>query len=181
MNLNQVQTAVENAPKGANIIVEWVRPCKVKKGCADSITKSVRMVGRIGIDYDNLKAVEAKRESGELPAENQGLPWGKWYAFPYLIEHKGTYYLRLYNGTSDKVHADAHFFRNGVEVTKESLDNDLLAAEKSSEHGDTFTCKVENMTRIHTESEWLMLIVGSVGQERIVTQIPVPAKVLATI
>ena len=179
MELEQVRQAIATAPKGANIVVEWVRPCKVRKGVQDVLTKSVRMVGRMGIDYDNMKAVQEKRASGELPAENGGLPWGEWIEFPYLIGHKGQTYLRLNNGTSDKVHPDVHFFQNGVEVAREEIDHMLLASEKEARRGECFTCKTENMTRIHTEAEWLMLIVGEVGQES--ESIPIPAKVLATI
>lgn len=195
MQADQVRAAIEAVPAGANIIVEWVRPVKVKKSCQDKITKSVKAVGRMKIDYDNLKSVQAKRESGELPAENAGLPWGFWVSPCVIGMNKGLkkedplystvlpsteFYLRLYNGTSDKVRPEVHFFRNGVEVSKESIDGDILASEKDSEHGDCFTCKFENMTRIHSESEWLMIVVGEVGQERIAVAAPVPAKVLAT-
>lgn len=181
MQKDQVVAAIETAPKGANIIVEWVRPVKTLKAVQDNITKSVRMIGRMGIDYDNMKSVQEKRESGELPAEPQPLPWGKWAIFPFLIEHKGGYYLRLYNGTSDKVHPEVHFFRNGVEVSKEEIAPLILASEKEEKTGDCFTCKIENMTRIHSESEWLTLVVANVGQEKVAVAVPTPAKVLATL
>jgi len=206
MQKSQVVAAIEATPKGANIIVEWVREAKTFKGVSEKITKSVRMVGRMGIDYDNMASVQAKRESGELPAENQGLKWGFWVTFPYLIGfNKGmkkenpdgsrneeyykvlpttAYYLRLYNGTSDKVKPDVHFFVNSVEVDKTELfkrEKYLLASEKESEHGDCFTCKVEDMTRIHSESEWVTVVVGQIGQVKIATEEPIPAKVLATL
>ena len=177
MQKDQVVAAIESAPKGANIIVEWVRPCKTFKGVTDSITKSVRMVGRMGIDYNNMASVQDKRESGELPAEPQALPWGVWSIFPFLIEHKGAFYLRLYNGTSEKVRPETHFFRNGQEVSKDEIKPLLLKSEIDTDHGDCFTCKVENMTRIHTESEWFMEVEGKVGQEA--TFVPAPAKIIA--
>lgn len=180
MERSQVVAAIEATPKGANIIVEWVRPCKVKKAVTDMITKSVRMVGRMGIDYDNIASVQTKRENGELPSENNGLPWGTWDIFPFMIEHKGNYYLRLYNGTSDKVHPEVHFFKNGQEVNKDEIAPVLLASEKEEKTGDCFCCKVENMTRIHNESEWLMVVVGNVGQEKVAISEPIPSKVLAT-
>ena len=172
MQLAQVKSAIVNAPKGANIIVEWVRDCKVKKA-AMPVSKSVRMVGRVGIEYDNVAKVQDKRESGELPAVNAGLPWGVWAEYPYLIEHKGQYYLRLYNGTSATVHAEAHFFRNGIEVSKDSIASDLLSSEKEEKAGDCFCCKTENITRLHTEAEFIMVM----PQEKIA--VPVPSKVLA--
>jgi hypothetical protein len=139
------------------------------------------MIGRMGIDYDNMASVQAKRESGELPAENKGLPWGTWDIFPFMIEHKGAYYLRLYAGTSDKVKPEVHFFRNGQEVSKESIKADCLASETEEKTGDCFCCKVENMTRIHNESEWLMVVVGNIGQEKVAVTEPIPSKVLATL
>ena len=179
MELGQVKQAIETTPKGANIILEWVRPCKARKGVSAILTKSVRMVGRMGIDYDKIGAVQEKRENGELPSTPQPLPWGQWSIFPYLIEHKGAFYVRLYNGTSDKVHAEAHFFKDGVEVQKDEIAPLLLASELDEKKGDCFTCKVENITRIHTESEWTMIMVtGSIGQEK---EVSVPAKVLATV
>lgn len=182
MQLDQVKSAIVATPKGANIIVEWVRPCETLKGCADTITKSVRMVGRIGVEYDNLAAVQSKRESGELPAENKGLNGMEWVEPPYLLRSlkSGRYLIRLYKGTSDKVQPETHFFRNGVEVSKDELANVLTAKEKKSSHGDCFSCHVDDMTRIHTEAEWVMLVVGQVGQEKVAAAVPVPAKTLAT-
>lgn len=181
MNLSQVQTAIEQTPKGANIIIEWVRPVKTLAAFKGAdLTKSVRMVGRMGIDYDKQKSVQEKRETGELPSESQPLPWGNWAIFPYLIEHKGNYYVRLYNGTSDKVRPEVHFFLDGNEVAFESIAHMLPANEKQEKHGDCFTCKVENMTRIHHESEWIALF-ASVEQETVkLFAEPVPAKILAT-
>jgi hypothetical protein len=177
MQLDQAKQAIKTTPKGSNIILEWVRPCKTRKGVTDVLTKSVRMVGRMGIEYNNIGTVQDKREAGDLPAVPQGLPWGVWSEYPYLIEHKGSYYIRLYNGTSSKVHPEVHFFKNGIECAKDDISACLLASELESEKGECFTCKVENVTRIHSEAEWLM--VCDIGQEKI--EIPVPAKVLATV
>lgn len=185
MQLEQIKDAIVATPKGANIILEWVRPVKTKKSVIDSITKAVRMVGRIGVDYDNQAAVQAKRESGDLPAESQPI-WngkGQWLIFPYLFCHvdTGETYLRLYKGTSTTVHPKVHFFRNGLEVSADSIKDDILASEKAEKDGDCFCCKTENVTRIHHESEWMMLVVGQVGQEKVATAVPVPARILATL
>lgn len=209
MKLDQVKQAVHTTPKGSNIVLEWVRDMDTRKGIEVPFSKSVRMVGRMGIEYDNLKAVEAKRESGELPAVNAGLPWGQWSEYPWLIEHKGNYYVRLYNGTSASVKPEVHFFKSGVETTLREIEpayfaamdkvealpeidrpaaakaalkllTTLMASEVKSEKGETFTCKVENMTRIHAEAEWVKLIVAEIGQEKILVVKPIPAKTLAT-
>ena len=163
-----VQAACDQATNGANVILEWVRDCKTRKGVEVSITKHVRMVGRVGIDYDNQKAVIAKRASDELPSKNQGLSWGQWVeSSKYLIEHKGNYYVRLYSGTSKKTTPSVQFRVNGQPTTLQAIEpayfadpvelrdnkklTTLTASEVKSEKGDCFTCKVADMIRIHTE------------------------------
>lgn len=152
MKLEQVKQAIEETPKGSNIIIEWTRQGKTRKDVSDAITKSVRMVGRIGIEYDNMKAVQEKRENGELPKENQGLPWGKFEIYPYLIEHKDKRYVRLYNGTSDLVKPKVEWFKNGLAVTRDEIAPLLLASELKSSEGDCFTVPVETITRLHNEN-----------------------------
>jgi hypothetical protein len=39
---------------------------------------------------------------------------------------------------------------------------------------------VDDITRINSEAEWVMVVVGNVKQEKVATSIPVPASVLAT-
>jgi hypothetical protein len=153
MIVEQVKEGINATPKGANIIVEWNRAGKTRKGVAEQITKSVRMVGRIGIEYDNIGKVQAKRENGELPAENQGLKWGRYEIYPYLIEHKGNRYLRLYKGTSDKVKPKVVWYRNGIEVSRDEIAPLLLKSELQSKEGDCFCVNVEAITRLHTEAE----------------------------
>lgn len=152
MELATVQNVLSIAPKGANIVLEWTRNVKTRKGVTDTILKSVRMVGRVGIEYDNQKSVIEKRESGALPSENAGLPWGRWAVYPYLIEHNGRYYVRLYNGTSKNVKPSATFTVNGQEVRRDEIAPKLLASELTEKSGDCFTCKIEDMTRIWVES-----------------------------
>ena len=149
MKLEQVQEVIESTPKGANIVLEWERSCSTLKGVNAVITKQVRMIGRIGIEYDNQVAVHNKRESGELPAANAGLPWGQWAIYPWLIEHNGEHYLRLYVGTSKTVHPAVTFLMDGKEVDKELVQALLLAKEKQESKGDCFTCKLSNLTRVH--------------------------------
>lgn len=153
MNVEQVKSTMVEIPKGCNIVVEWTRTAKTRKGVADDVSKSVRMVGRIGIEYDNMKSVQEKRESGELPAENRGLPWGQFEIYPYLIEHKGEHYLRLYKGTSDKVFPKVAWLKNGAEVSKDEVAPLLLKSELDSKDGDCFCVNVVSVTRLHKEIE----------------------------
>jgi hypothetical protein len=154
MNIEQVKQAIEETPKGCNIIVEWTRPCKTLKAVTDEITKAVRMVGRMGIEYDNMKSVKVGRAIGELPETNQGLPaWQEFEIYPYLLRHKnkGTQYLRLYKGTSHLTKHKTTWYKNGVEVSFEDIENLILASEKSSKKGDCFQVTVNHITRLHRE------------------------------
>lgn len=151
MNIEQVRQAMSETPKGCNIIVEWVRNGKVRKGVTSNIQKSVRMVGRIGIEYDNMQTVQTKRATGELPAENAGLPWGRYEVYPYLIEHKGERYLRLYKGTSNKTTPRVVWFKDGSEVQRDEVADMLLKSELDSKEGDCFTVKVSDITRLNSE------------------------------
>jgi len=155
MELAQVNQVMEIAPKGANIVLEWTRNAKTRKG-APQVRKMVRMVGRVGLTYDNIGAVKEKRENGELPKENQGLAeWAEWVKFPFLIKNKksGQLYLRLYKGTSAKNPPHRQFIMDGQAVSFEAVEAHLLASEKGShDNTDCFIVKIEDLTRIYSES-----------------------------
>jgi len=173
MQLDQLKAALVATPKGANIVAEWTRSAKVFKTCTDSITKSVRAIGRVGIEYDNQKAVVEKRDSGELPSENAGLPKGQeWEVYPYLIvcPSSGKRLLRLYNGTSPFIHASVQWHLNGQEVSFAAIEGSLLASEKAERKGDCFCVNVEDITRLNRESDLI-----SVKQEKTEEELdPVP-------
>ena len=154
MELVQVNNVMETAPKGANIVLEWTRDAKTRKG-APKVRKMVRCVGRVGVEYDNLASVQAKRSNGELPTENQGETWWEWVQHPFLVRHKksGQHYLRLYKGTSKKVALHRQFLMDGKAVSFEMVEAHLLASEKrSNDSTDTFMVKVEDLTRVYSET-----------------------------
>lgn len=106
----------------------WNRPLKTRKEFSHlSITKSVRCVAQVGVDYDNRASVQAARESGELPSENAGLPWGQWKVFPYVITHKGNDYLRIYP-VANRV-PRVVYRCNGAMVSREFAESVCLASE----------------------------------------------------
>lgn len=129
---NSTDQILENLfrKKGQFSRAVWGRFCKVRVGSPE-IKKVTVMVARAGVQYDNLKSVQEKRENGELPAENAGLPWGEWEQYPYLIKHKGQRYVRLYPvpNTSCKV----EYFINGKAVSYDSIVKYLLASELKKE------------------------------------------------
>jgi hypothetical protein len=155
MELSKVENMIEVAPKGANIIVGWTRNAKTKKNSPE-IQKRVRAVGRIGIEYDNIAKVKEKRENGSLPSENAGLQdWQEWVNYPYLLKHKskGTLYLRLYKGTSDKVCPKVEWLLNDEPVAIEDISDFLYASELSKSESDCFQCKLDDVTSLYLEVE----------------------------
>ena len=79
-----------NKKRGTIATLTTLRAMKVRKD-KEPIQKLSTFQARVGVEYDNIQAVKDKRASGELPAENAGLPWGQWYDYPHIIEHKGEY------------------------------------------------------------------------------------------
>jgi hypothetical protein len=120
-------TALKTLRKGTFAIARIVskkKPLAAYK--QHDITKVVLCTVRCGVEYRNLAQV---KESGNEP---QGLPWGEWEDYPYLITHKGNRYLRLYLGQSIKTlyfvdgvktdNATARFMIQG-ETEKKLIDN----------------------------------------------------------
>lgn len=144
MNLNQI---LERKGQFAGFL--WDRPLKTRKGVSSVVTKEVYCVGRLGINNDNRAAVQEAREDGRLPSENQGLPWGKWFIFPFVIEHKGGFYIRIVpvSGAIPKV----TYRCNGQVISKEEAIALCLASEFKSldQEIGCMTIKVENLVAIN--------------------------------
>jgi len=154
MNLLQVKKAIETAPAGANIIVEWTRPVDVyKEFCDVPLVKDVRMVGRTQINYDNQETVQHKRETGELPPDNQGLRGEQFFEFPCVIcnPKNGKRHLRLYKGTSKYTHPAVQYRIGNTVVSHNSVEHMLTAKERRDSKGDCFQVNIANLRRIHTE------------------------------
>lgn len=156
--MNSAHLTTFLARKGQIVTVSWERPMKTPKGVTHAITKSVTMQARAGVNYDNMRDVIAKRDSGELPAHNAGLPWGTWATlggvslFPHVIAHtpKGEshekHYLRfatLPNGNPGKV----EYFLDGAPISKEAARKLTLASEWSEGAKDVF-----NVCAAHVKS-----------------------------
>lgn len=156
MELANVQNVIDKAPKGANIVLEWTRDCKTRKGIANSIRKAVRMIGRVGLTYDNIGKVVEKRENGELPKENAGLPtWAEWMKYPYVIRNRnsGQLYLRLYKGTSEKIRPAVRFILDGKETSREAITPFVLKSEVETNHdSDCFMVKIEDLERVYSDT-----------------------------
>jgi len=121
------------------------REMKVRKG-REPIQKVSTFYARVGMVYDELPEVIEARESGELPKENQGLPWGTWKEFPYLIEHKDELYLRCTKAEENKG-GTVHYYRGDLEITREEAREDCLASEfaEKKDESPIFNIKVSSI------------------------------------
>jgi hypothetical protein len=131
------------------------RPLKVKKGVAETIKES-RFTVRIGVNYDNQKAVQEKRESGDLPAENAGLIGREWVVFPYILRSlkTGKFQVRctpIHN--NPMAVREVHFYRDGKEITRAEAEVGAYASEFAErEPTDAFDITVDNITHVNGEA-----------------------------
>lgn len=148
MTVEQIKSVIREreTKKGCFTTALWEHKCKCKKAYAnDKLYKTSVAIVRLGVTYDNIGNVKEKRENGELPKENQGLPWGEWEYFPYLIKHNGKNYLRmtLTNGNPVK----SRYCLNGKMVTYDEIEHMLLSSEKPKQGSkpDVITVDIENL------------------------------------
>ena len=152
MNRNMMLKVLQNKNKGQWFRVAWVSDLPVKaayKRGGTVVNKRTVTTARFGINYSNMKSVQAKVERGfELKHE---LPWGSWDdQYPgILINHKGQTYIRLYNSPNKP---KSEYFLNGKPITKEELIQTGVVQDsywkKNSEPTEVFTIKVENIENI---------------------------------
>lgn len=148
MKLRELARTLQTINGGEFHAIEWERTLKTRKGIEDIITKRSKAVVRVGVSYDHKQAVKTKRENGILPSENQGLPYGVWRVFPYLIKHNNKLQLRVTTAQNTKFTTE--YFKNGERVDKSEIIESCLKSEtqSSTEQIDVFNLKIENIISI---------------------------------
>jgi len=137
---------LKNYKKGTFITIETKRDAKVKKSCDVKIEKiSIYKNARLGISYDNISQTQEKRQIGEAPKTNAGLPWGEWKIDGYVITHKGNDYLRIY---ADRDLIETTWLVNGIETSKEEISKHLLSSEINSNIKDKYLTLTINQINI---------------------------------
>lgn len=134
---------------GQHIQVAWQRQCKVRSG-SPVVTKQTIAFVRAGIDYANLGAVQTEIANGERGAV-ESLPWGQWQKFPYVIEHKGVEYIRLYPASFGNLKPNVMYYINRQPVEFDTVKAFLLASELPKQGEDKplcFTIKAESIISI---------------------------------
>ena len=153
MELTNIQNELNKIKKGTFVDMSWGKQLKTRKGVVDIITKESNGNVRLGIEYDNKKSVIEKRESGEIPAENQGLKGMEWLQFPYLLQGKNSIHLRVYPTNNNPIHAK--YYKNGVEISRDEAKEYCLKSEIPDRNGELPEClniKIENIKTIKGQS-----------------------------
>jgi hypothetical protein len=152
--MNFLETYMGAVKAGQFLSLTMDKPLKMRKGMPQ-VFKHSKLVVRAGVEYDNQKDVIAKRDNGELPKENAGLPWGEWEQYPYTISHNGGRYFR-FSTAKGAPRFSPTFTINGVEIPKEVAEKMALASEfKDARDLDVFTLKEENLTSVKVGGEEL--------------------------
>lgn len=120
--------------KGTFAKVNYIRPCKVRKGSPEIIKTTTINNCRIGARYDALKStMEAKGVTTvkEAQALNTGLNGMSWIQYPTILksDKTGKQYVRIETNKNTKFNTT--YTMNGKEVTKQEVEPYLLASEKS--------------------------------------------------
>ena len=137
--------------KGSFVKAYWKsnpKPAAAHKNVV--LEKITGAVVRAGIDFSNLSSVQIAIENGER-GEVQSLPWGSWKQFPYVIEHKGTDYIRLYPSTGNNHVPSTSYYVDGNPVDKLKFSEFLTESERkkllnpAENRPECFTVKSENI------------------------------------
>ena len=94
-------------------IFELIEQVKAIKGCTfagimyrsteklpkafGNVTKVVDTQVQLNYDYEKSVNRRLKAKGCEPNFKSDKLPWGTWYIFNKVIEHKGSFYLRMYD------------------------------------------------------------------------------------
>jgi len=136
---------------GGFVSLKTARPLGTKKGVTP-VLKVSEYTCRLGVCYDNQKSVQEKRESGELPAENQGLLGRTWVIPNFLMqsEKSGKFLIRVTPVRTDTAVRSVKFFRNGAEISKDEAMIGALAKESyERETTDAFDIQAESVVEVN--------------------------------
>ena len=154
MTIEEVQNAISNITKGANVKVTYERPVKLKKAYKGMpLTKKTTMQCRIGINYDHVLPVKKAREEGTLPKENAGIKGMEWEQYPFVLKGKNDrLFLRCYTSTF-KSKSETTYLLDGQVVNKEDFEDAMLASEKSRGHNPAgaFNLPIEGIQVLHRD------------------------------
>lgn len=87
---------------------------------------------------------------GDPNFKAQHLPWGHWFEFPRIIEHKGYHYLRCYPTVNTEVQKRVVYILDGNVVTDADLIKYIKSQLRPSE-ADVNDFRYDNLVRIKAD------------------------------
>lgn len=133
--------------RGVIATITTTRLLKTRKD-APQVYKTSQFQCRVGVDYENMQSTIDGRANGTLPATNEGLPWGEWVEFPYLIGHKGELYFRC-TKVNNNYKPTVSFECNGKTIPESSAREYALASEfREGQENTVFTIKVASIVDV---------------------------------
>ena len=138
MKIFDVYEKIKNR-KGQFINVEWESEIPLLKTttCTSTIVKKVRMVGRVGIDYNKRKSVIEKRKN-TINTNSNFKSSMEWELFPFIKRSKksNNYYLTLTPSSKNKTVVE--FYMDNKKIDRTELDGIVSASKwKKSKRTDT--------------------------------------------
>jgi hypothetical protein len=154
LTAEMVKEKIKNA-KGYFVKAAWKSNPKPAASFKEMILeKRTVAVVQAGVNFANLSTVKDGIEKGER-GEVGELPWGSWKEFPYIIEHKGAEYIRLYPSHGHNHTPKSMYYVNGQEVDKATFASYLTKSEaekilnpKEEDRPLCFTVKSDNIMGI---------------------------------
>lgn len=145
MKFEEIRNIVKSKKNGTFMSMTYEKDVPVKSAYKGTVIyRKTTIVVRCGVEYDNISAVKDKRNNGQLPHENEGLPWGRWKEYPYFIEHNGKVYLRCATVNGNK--AKSSYYMNGNAIEKEKLDG--IIRKESGGNTDIMTINIDNIVSV---------------------------------
>lgn len=122
--INTVVPAIKNGTYTRLVIRRSLaKDLKAAHRDVDIVKESI-VVARLGVRYSHIATVAQNIIASGLDPKNIDLelPWGEWDPeCPYLIAHKGNYYLRCTHSKNPYQKPKARYFLNGAEISKAEL------------------------------------------------------------
>ena len=146
MSLTGEQIAKILSTKGQFRSLSYARPMKLRKEFDKIAIKRVEKLSvRLGVDYENLSIIHAKRLAGE---KSVGLPWGEWVQFPYLLAHKGKKYYRFTANHKGGIPPIISYIYDGIQVVEADMRVMALASEFRDAEPLVFNVMEENILKL---------------------------------
>lgn len=129
MTHEEAKKIVDSLKKGTIRTVTYTKPLKTRKGIEDVVTKTTTMQVRLGVKYNNMKAVKAAKAEGKLNHDNYKLEDTYEWLDDNFIKNKKTGNVQLRMAYANGNKTITEYKKNGVVVEKVDIEPLCLKSE----------------------------------------------------